>query len=181
MWQIKRYTLAGSGETTVRGRFCQEQICRIEPFSPDVSIYLATSESLDLDEYERSFFVTSIHKNQIFEDDWRWVANYGDLIILERPVPVVPRTISQTLEDIKRMTNVRLDSGFQHFDPSLQAIERFNLIPEEEPRTKTCKHCGKPIELVNFAMRPEWRHYIPGSSFQDGQYKYCQKTAAEPS
>lgn len=44
-----------------------------------------------------------------------------------------------------------------------------------------CRHCGKRIVLVNWALGPGWTHQPAGSAFQDGQYVYCRVTrAAEP-
>ena len=47
--------------------------------------------------------------------------------------------------------------------------------------TSTCRHCGKRIVLVNWAMGPGWTHQPEGASFQDGMHRYCHRTVAEPS
>ena len=50
---------------------------------------------------------------------------------------------------------------------------------DEFPR---CKHCHERIELINFSMGPEWRHWPTpyGNYSTHEKYRYCHGTAAEP-
>ena len=46
-----------------------------------------------------------------------------------------------------------------------------------------CRHCGARIELINFSMGPEWRHWpTPYGNYRtDAKYRYCRTAAvAEP-
>lgn len=54
--------------------------------------------------------------------------------------------------------------------------------------TDTCKHCGRPIRKVNYALGPEWMH---GSGPHGDQYpvstldynaatRHCRTTIATP-
>jgi len=44
----------------------------------------------------------------------------------------------------------------------------------------TCKHCGKRIVKVNYALGPTWVHQENGAAFSDGIHDYCRTTTAEP-
>lgn len=49
-----------------------------------------------------------------------------------------------------------------------------------------CKNCGESIELVNYALGPEWMHNPPGYTghkMGGGTYnvfRHCRKSIAEP-
>lgn len=44
----------------------------------------------------------------------------------------------------------------------------------------TCKHCRERIVKVNFALGESWMHQREGASFNDGAYRFCRLTQAEP-
>lgn len=47
---------------------------------------------------------------------------------------------------------------------------------------QTCRHCGKRIELINFALGPEWRHWPTtyGNYRTNAKYRHCRQLVAEP-
>lgn len=47
---------------------------------------------------------------------------------------------------------------------------------------KRCKHCRERIELINFSMGPEWRHWpSPYGNYQTNEkYRHCRGWVAEP-
>lgn len=49
---------------------------------------------------------------------------------------------------------------------------------------KSCANCGKPVELINYAMGPEWMHIAEGASFPTERkgtaWRYCRTTVAAP-
>lgn len=47
--------------------------------------------------------------------------------------------------------------------------------------TILCIHCQIRIVQVNFALGQSWMHQPEGASGQDGQYRFCKLSEAEPS
>ncbi len=49
---------------------------------------------------------------------------------------------------------------------------------------KECKHCGKTIELINYALGAEWMHVVPQASFasvgKGTLWRHCKMSVAEP-
>jgi hypothetical protein len=44
---------------------------------------------------------------------------------------------------------------------------------------KSCKHCGKAIKKVRFALGEKWVHYTPGAGSHNDHW-FCHRTTAEP-
>ncbi len=49
---------------------------------------------------------------------------------------------------------------------------------------KECKHCGKEIELINYALGEEWMHVVTQASFptvgKGTLWRHCKRSVAEP-
>lgn len=45
-----------------------------------------------------------------------------------------------------------------------------------------CKNCGERIELIRFALGPEWRHWPTrwGNYNTSEKYRFCRQQVAEP-
>lgn len=49
-----------------------------------------------------------------------------------------------------------------------------------------CKNCGESIELVNYALGPQWMHNPPGYTGHKtaggafNVFRHCRKSVAEP-
>jgi hypothetical protein len=54
------------------------------------------------------------------------------------------------------------------------------MSAETDTGVSTCRHCGRRIVRVRYAMGEKWMHQPQGAAFQDNMHEWCHLTTAGP-